>query len=383
MVNLRKQLRAYYSAEGSKDNIEISFPVRSGFPPRFGYRKLTDPVQSVQRLADDFRYTFPDMEQCGRIVVELEACVAKHPSYAAGHAVLAEALLACLMCDAISVFPLPKALLRAEQAVNTGLMLNDEIWRLHVVAGAIHCCRFDWGKADAAYKTALHLSRHDTISHFWYVAFLLAVGKRDEAERCLDEAQRIDCGREKPWVRIAPFAWPLFHYINRNVVKSYLCLPMALTLSKDFENEFPPQYRWLGEALITCLHLEGMSPEMPQHTIAENCVRTETWLPQSKVGAFEGLIVLMRMRTAEWGKRQEDRDTPLSTPIEPELHAGSPLSFALAYMATARPEEAIAQLEKACEIGYPLMFWLHLLPIFDPLRDHPKFKALIKRLNLP
>src|SRR4051812_40754894 len=143
MVNLRKQLRAYYSAEGSKDNIEISFPVRSGFPPRFGYRKLTDPVQSVQRLADDFRYTFPDMEQCGRIVVELEACVAKHPSYAAGHAVLAEALLACLMCDAISFFPLQKALLRAKQAVNTGLMLNDEIWRLHVVAGAIHCCRFD------------------------------------------------------------------------------------------------------------------------------------------------------------------------------------------------------------------------------------------------
>jgi tetratricopeptide (TPR) repeat protein len=44
---------------------------------------------------------------------------------------------------------------------------------------------------------------------------------------------------------------------------------------------------------------------------------------------------------------------------------------------------AISALEYACEACDPVMAWLHLLPIFDPLRDRPAFRELIKRMNLP
>jgi hypothetical protein len=34
-------------------------------------------------------------------------------------------------------------------------------------------------------------------------------------------------------------------------------------------------------------------------------------------------------------------------------------------------------------MGHPLMVWLHLWPVFDPLGEDTRFKALIKRMNLP
>jgi hypothetical protein len=44
---------------------------------------------------------------------------------------------------------------------------------------------------------------------------------------------------------------------------------------------------------------------------------------------------------------------------------------------------AIDALGYACEENDPVMAWLHLLPIFDPLREEPGFKKLIERMNLP
>lgn len=60
-----------------------------------------------------------------------------------------------------------------------------------------------------------------------------------------------------------------------------------------------------------------------------------------------------------------------------------PVSMALAYMGAGRIDEAVAKLEEACKVGHPLMVWLHLWPVFDPLRGHRRFKTLIRRMKLP
>ena len=69
--------------------------------------------------------------------------------------------------------------------------------------------------------------------------------------------------------------------------------------------------------------------------------------------------------------------------LETETRWQSPVSLALAYMAVERTEEAVAKLKEACEIGNPLMVWLHLWPVFDSLRDHKGFRTLIRRMKLP
>jgi tetratricopeptide (TPR) repeat protein len=389
MSNLRKHLLAYYGTEGSGDKVEISFPKRSGFAARFAYRQVSNPEEAVQRLSDAFRYEFPDLERCTRIVLDLEACMGEHPSYAPGHAVLAEAILACVMCDANAAFTMPQALMRADEAAKTGLGLNKGLWRLHVVTGAIHCCRFEWDKADAAYKVALELARHETVAHFWYVAFLVAVGRITEAEECVEEAEHSEAfRRETPWVQIAPFTRSLFLYIKREFIHTTLALPPEIIMNKNLTGQFPLQYRWPAELLMACAGFAYEDiREMPMD--AETATKTsisylkgvESAVLKSKVGAFSGLIVLLCMRAAKWHNGQEERATTLL--MEMESRAESPISLALAYMGVGRSEDAIAQLERACEIGHPLVVWLHLWPVFDPLHESERFKALIEKMHLP
>jgi hypothetical protein len=55
----------------------------------------------------------------------------------------------------------------------------------------------------------------------------------------------------------------------------------------------------------------------------------------------------------------------------------------LCQMAVNELDEAIAELDRACGEGDPKMIWLHLWPLFDPLREYEGFKALLARLRLP
>ncbi len=190
MHNLRKHLRAYHSGEGHNDKVEIAFPKRAGYGARFSYRSVYDGAQVVERLADAFWRAFPDILKCDDIIQEIKECISKYPYCVPAHALLAETILACTMCDCPFAFGLPQALPRAEEAVITGMGLNREYWRLHVVAGAIHCCRFAWSKADTAFKTALHLAPDETATHFWYAAFLHAIGRTQKAMDCVNDASR-------------------------------------------------------------------------------------------------------------------------------------------------------------------------------------------------
>lgn len=377
VVNLRKQLRAYYSAEGSGDTIEVSFPPRSGFAPRFAYRRISNAEEVVQGLADAFRYSFPDIEQCTRIVQDLEDCIAEHPAYAPAYGILSEAILACVLCDATHAFPLPQALLRAEEAVNTGMQLNKAIWRLHVMAGAIHCCRFEWSNANAAFKSALYLARYETVAHFWYVAFLFATGRTAEVLQCVVESEECAAFRhERPWLRIGCYLRPLILYVEHKILDAHLAFPLEWSIGPRL-GRIGPRCHWLVEILLACMSLaDGGGASAVQHA--------DAGVLQSKVGAFTGLLVLSRMTQPSGKQHEKNRALALLAKMErDELRKESPVSLALAYIGIEKPDAAVTQLEKACDIGHPLMIWLHLWPVFDPLRENDRFKALIKKMNLP
>jgi hypothetical protein len=64
------------------------------------------------------------------------------------------------------------------------------LWGAHVVAGAIHCCRFAWDKADEAFNAVLRIAHDETRARFWYAAFPLTVGRTEEAKRCVSFRER-------------------------------------------------------------------------------------------------------------------------------------------------------------------------------------------------
>jgi len=53
-----------------------------------------------------------------------------------------------------------------------------------------------------------------------------------------------------------------------------------------------------------------------------------------------------------------------------------------AYMGEKR-DEALEALERGYEDRYQYMFWLKVIPLFDPLRSDQRFQALLRRMNFP
>jgi tetratricopeptide (TPR) repeat protein len=379
MRNLRSRLKQYYCAEGYGDAVLISFPKRSGYAPRFSFNPVSNAEESVRRFESDFSHTFPDVMRCGNIIAELEAWIGKHPSYAPAYALLAQSILSCVMCDEASAFPMPEALLRVEAAVKAGLELHGELWRLHVAAGAVHCCRFAWDKADAAFETALRLAPDDTRAHFWYAAFLLAVGRTEEAKQCVTFREKTS-----PKARFTSYLRPVFLYLLREHKAAYdnltLQSPYFFDIASRFDylsgDEIVPFDDWPVEILMACLCL-ALNQGKPGRRYAEAGVQ------HSKVGAFNGLVVLTRVEAGKIYKDATDDALSFLARLEAETQWQSPVSLALAYMGVGRTDEAIAKLKEACDIGHPLMVWLHLWPVFDPVRGHRRFKTLVKKMNLP
>ena len=185
MSHLRKGLKLYDDAEGVADPIKIIFPARGGYPAQFFRRHARDAEATFQWFGDALAQTYFD----DQAVKELEASIGTHPSYAPGYALLADAILSRAIRNdtAVSLTPgsdLPGADGRTREDRHGAP--RRRIWRMHLVAGAIHACRCAWRgrKADASFSVALRLAPPmKRVAHFSYAAFLLATSWKDRRSK--------------------------------------------------------------------------------------------------------------------------------------------------------------------------------------------------------
>ena len=61
----------------------------------------------------------------------------------------------------------------------------------------------------------------------------------------------------------------------------------------------------------------------------------------------------------------------------------TPWQIATLYTRAGKNDEALDWLEKAFEAHDPNMPYISVDPIFDSLRDNPRFQDLLRRMNLP
>ena len=61
----------------------------------------------------------------------------------------------------------------------------------------------------------------------------------------------------------------------------------------------------------------------------------------------------------------------------------SPALFGLVYLGLGELDRALDWLERAIASRSPYVIWLGVKPVYADLRSHPRFVALIHRLNLP
>lgn len=383
---LRGLLNDYYAQEGLSDRVKIE--VGRGRKPRFSYNPERHAGEQLRRIVEEWDRTFLKMlpRFSRRIVEELENLIGQNPDCAPAYAVLAEVLLTYTMCDAVLIFPVGESIRNAERAVSKSLKLNDKSWKAHVISGALHCCRFNWNRAEISFNRALELEGDEARLHFFYRAYLLAMGNLREYFTCEHLAEKIS-----PYRRMEAVVRGFYDYITREFHLGHWHL-LDRAASWDYiedENHYtlnsiiPIADSWLVNVLMACF------------CIAENVGQplrfAEKGMVDSQVYAFCGVVALCYVDGGENdGASSDGRYTSFADGarklvklMEQRSEMQGSLSLAVAYMALKRTDEAITQLQKACDQGNPFATFLHLWPIFDPLREQAGFKALISRMQLP
>lgn len=372
MRRLRALLKNYYATEGREDWLALEF---IGYRSQFTYNP-DSPFEQHYRRA--LRYLASDPSSAFAL---LNAALNIQGNHAGALAAWSEAELWRPLFGYDLM--LPQILESAEGYCNKALECDERHWRAHIVEGALYCCRRKWRQAAEAFEAALRDSPADVEAHPWYAAFLMAI---DHTEQALTLVRAH--AHESPSDAWALAIYALFLYVAREFDAARSTLIRALRIDPD---------HWLGDVLWACVWIARAERRMPvPATGMANAPRFAEGIPAFPVLKIPSDLQELPVDHPDYELirgAMEDvarRKLALWTPPDDEAHYRAigepyitPAQAAIGYMAMGENACALSLLRRDADRHHPLLAWLHLWPIFDPLRKETDFQTLIHDIEPP
>jgi serine/threonine protein kinase/tetratricopeptide (TPR) repeat protein len=286
-----------------------------------------------------------------------EQAIAEDPGYALAYTGLADSY--ALHVDYRNVH-VSNGFERAKEYALKALKLDDSLAEAHAsLAWTLFIYDWDWEGATREFRRAIELDPRYATAHQWY-AFLLASQQRiDEALVEAHTAQELD---------------PASISIRRSLGYTYLYArryeqaryheTRAIAMNPAAEES----YRVLGLALA----LTG------EHEEAERVLREATTL--AAAGTYTRVTLAYAL--ARNGKRDYGQALVAELEEKRESDYVSPVELATLHLGLGNNESAVDWMERAYEERRGWMAYLKVHPILDPLRDEPRFQALVAKMRL-
>ena len=372
MRRLRNLSAGYYGFDGLEDRVNLEF---DEYKPVFSYN-VRHPLEREFRRGLRYVATNPRVA-----FSHLDAVLSIDPNHAEALAARAETELWRPMIGNES--GLPEILEAAEVQAQQSLQHDEKCWRAHLVKGALRACHREWSEAGKHFDRALEGSAEQTRAHPWYAAFLMAMGRTDEALEFMKT--RASEPWDTPWPQLT---YAAFLYAARRFDEARREIHIV---RNDYDDV------WLSHVLWSCV-LSGLGRD--KSTVPFLGMSMPQYLPDG-TAVYTGLCLLETMKrldpshsdyrrarnaSEKWFKKKLAiwKSTPSKKRFTPSMEIRvSPFHIAIACMALGEQQKAIELLGEDVERGHPMMAWLHLWPLFDPLREDAQFEALVARMNLP
>jgi serine/threonine protein kinase/Tfp pilus assembly protein PilF len=249
---------------------------------------------------------------------------------------------------------------QADQATRKALQLDDLLAEAHAMMGALRAGEFDWKGAELEFSRALELDPKSEDVLRWYDHYYLGPMKRvDEAITAFLRAVEID---------------PLSPFLQSGLGYNY-CLKREWNRAiEQCRNaiELDPQC-WAHMLLGSCYY------HMGKHDDAIRAMETQAHVLGRCSFALGNLgwAYASTGRTGEALKLLEELRTRAQKQYTPSW------SFAVIYSGLGEMDNAFDWFEKAVDEREPLMLHIHVHPNYDPLHTHPRYHALLRKMNLP
>ncbi len=296
-------------------------------------------------------------------VGDFEEAVELDAGYAPAWAGLASAYALMTIAPFDLVSPL-QIMPGAEKAAKRALELDNTLPEAHTALALVdHHYRWKWAEAETHYKRAIELNPDYAAAHLWYSWMLLALGRREEAMRQIDETMRIVQETDPNRLVAVHATRAQAFYLGRQFEQAVQECAKGLQLdSKHFMLLYVMgrSYMRLGEKDKAIAQLEKAS--------------SPGQIPL--VDAALGLAYAVTGRLEEAKKIGNSFKHLLETRYIP------PTYFGMLYAGLGDRERAMAWLEKALRERADGLTWLNVDPMMDDMRKDERFMELVKKIGL-
>ncbi|HEU5262165.1 MAG TPA: protein kinase [Gemmatimonadales bacterium] len=339
--------------------LHIATALKAELSPDEKTRIQKEPTSDLQayQLYLQGRHCFIRYTQEGtrKAIEYFEQAIERDPSYALAYAGVA---LAYVELGEAGWLRPDEAYARAKQAVARALELDSGLGDAHsVLANLKFLCDFDWTGAEHEFTRALELNPSSADSCDYYGRMLSALERHDEAITILKRAQELD-----------PLAHPLDVATALLRAGRYEQAVRAATPVIELDPHYARGHATLGWAYLKKgMKDEGLAELEKAVTLSPG---SSIWLGQ--LGQAYALV----------GKVPEAREVLQQLEALSRQGYVSPYHMAYVYTGLGEQDTAMDWLERAYAERAGGVYGIKGSFLFTPLRSHPRFKALLRRMNL-
>ncbi len=284
-----------------------------------------------------------------------EAAIREDPGFSLAYSHLANTYLAL----GGSTLAPRDAFPRAAELVAKALELDPNSSDAHTARGnlALQYDR-DWGISETEFKQAISRNPSNANAHFWYAMLLVVVKRFDEAAEELGTAIELDPLWE--WPRF----WLMLTYLFRG---DFAAAIASAEETRDRHSDDLWPHTFLGIIYAR----EGRTEEAWKEV--ELSTGSQPWLGR----------LLRAVLLASLGKPEEARRLLGELEEASKTRYVSLPEIAQLYAVLGEKERALEWLERDYQSGDRTLWFSYQSPAFDSLRKDPRFRSMLRRMNLP
>jgi len=341
---------------------EISESLRLSLSPQEKKRLTRRPTRDTEAyhlyLKGRFCWNKRTSEDIQRGIGFFERAIQKDPNYALAHAGLADSYYLLYGTSLAGLAP-DEAMPRAQAAARRALQIDDTLGEAHSSMASLLQSERDWAGAEREYKQAIELNPSYATVHHWYAFYLAAHRRMDEAIQEAERALELD---------------PLSVIINRDVALVFLYARQTDRSIEQYEKtiELDPAFALAHQGLGRAYLQKGMQEEAIRH------------LKRAAQLSGDSVAVLSALAHAHAVAGDKDEACAILKKLLERSAVAyvPPSSIAVIYVGLGDSEQAFAWLDKAYAIRDEGLLMVNVHPVFEPLHPDPRFRDLLRRMNL-
>ena len=308
--------------------------------------------ESYVKGSNDPQYTKAQIEQR---IADFQDAIRMDPTFAPAYVGLAGTYISYQ--DIFVGAPPSEIRPKATSAARKALELDPKLAEAHAILAEMYQKQWKWAESEAEYKRALELKPNDASAHRGYSYWLACQGRTQEALSWVERGRELD-----PLGSADTVGFLLI--MARRYDESIREYRSVLAVHPEYTNA-----RWgLGFALILNQQTDQAIPEL-EKTVA-------------MMNRSPGSLEMLATAYARAGRRQ-DALTLINELKQRRQRGYVPAgAFINPYLALGDYDQAFFWCDEAYKEQSAILQWIKVDPLFDPVRNDPRFVDLVHRVGL-